>query len=117
MKARLVSFGLIEIDGECYDHDVVIDRGRISRRKKGPSKPFRNQFGHTPLSVHEAIPWSRPRLFVGTGTYGQLPIMDAVYDEARRRRVEVVAVPTPDACKMLADLYDDDAAAILHVTC
>jgi hypothetical protein len=30
-----------------YDHDVVIDRGAVSRRKKKPSKPFRDAFGHT----------------------------------------------------------------------
>ena len=28
------SFGSIEIDGEAYDHDVIIDRGRIRKRKK-----------------------------------------------------------------------------------
>jgi len=27
-------FGSIEIDGTTYDHDVVIDRGKIRKRKK-----------------------------------------------------------------------------------
>jgi hypothetical protein len=27
-------FGSIEIDGETYEHDVVIERGRIRKRKK-----------------------------------------------------------------------------------
>ncbi len=30
-----------------------IDRGEIRKRKKKPSKKFRNDFGHTPLSVEE----------------------------------------------------------------
>ncbi len=31
------SFGSIQIDGSSYEHDVVIDRGKIRRRKKKPS--------------------------------------------------------------------------------
>ena len=40
-------FGRIEIDGVTYERDVVIDRGRIRKRKKKPSKRFREEFGHT----------------------------------------------------------------------
>ena len=49
-------FGGIEIDGVTYERDVVIDRGRICKRKKQPSKKFREEFGHTPLSVEEIAP-------------------------------------------------------------
>ena len=55
MKARLVKFGEIEVDGRRYSHDVVIDGGKVRKRKKGPSKRFREKFGHTPLSVGEEI--------------------------------------------------------------
>jgi hypothetical protein len=51
------SFGSIRIDGSTYKHDVAIDRGEINRRKKKASKQFREEFGHTPLSVEENIPW------------------------------------------------------------
>ena len=50
------SFGSLRIDGSTYEHDVVIDRGEIRKRKKKSSKKFRNDFGHTPLSVEENIP-------------------------------------------------------------
>jgi hypothetical protein len=56
MKARLVKFGEIEVDGKRYTHDVVIDGGKVRKRKKGPSKQFREKFGHTPLSAGEEIP-------------------------------------------------------------
>jgi hypothetical protein len=56
MKARLVKFGEIEVEGKCYTHDVVIDGGKVRKRKKGPSKQFREKFGHTPLSAGEEIP-------------------------------------------------------------
>jgi hypothetical protein len=37
--------------------------------------------------------------------------------EARRRGVEVRALPTADACRLLAGLDPDDVHAVLHVTC
>ena len=51
------SFGSIRIDGITYEHDVVIDRGEVRKRKKKASKKFRTAFGHTPLSLEEKIPW------------------------------------------------------------
>jgi hypothetical protein len=117
MDARLVSFGQLEIDGRRFDKDVVIEGGRVRRRKKGPSKAYRDRFGHTPLSADEAIPWSAPRLIVGTGAAGQLPIMPELYREARRRGVELIARPTAEACSLLEAADPREVAAILHVTC
>ena len=117
MDCRLVSFGLIEIDGRRFDHDVVIEAGRVRRRKKGPSKRRRADYGHTPLTADEAIPWSTSRLIVGTGASGQLPITDDLYREAERRGVEIVARPTAEACELLAAAEVASTAAILHVTC
>jgi len=117
MKAELVRFGEIEIDGQRYDGDVVIERGRVRRRRKKPSKPFRDRFGHTPLSVEEAIPWHDRRLIVGTGAEGLLPIMDEVHAEARRRGIELVALPTASACRLISRLEAAEVDAILHVTC
>ena len=117
MKARLVAFGEVEIEGQRFTRDVVIDAGRIRPRRKGPSKVLRDQFGHTPLSAAEDIPWGGPRLIVGTGAQGSLPVAPDVYHEAARRGVDVVAVPTSDACRLLADLRRRDVYAVLHVTC
>ena len=117
MRARLRRFGLIEIDGQRFDHDVVLEDGHVRKRKKGPSKPYRDEFGHTPLSVAEVIPWSASLLIVGTGESGQLPVMPEVLTEARRRGVEVLVAPTAEACLLLEDAANDDVAAILHVTC
>ena len=117
MKARLVRFGEIDVEGKRYTHDVVIDGGKVRKRKKGPSKPFRDRFGHTPLSVGEEIPWGGKRLLVGTGAYGSLPIMDEVFAEAKRRGLEVISAPTSEVCKQLEKVKKDRAYAILHCTC
>jgi hypothetical protein len=117
VDAKLINFGLIEVDGRRFGHDVVIEAGQVRRRKKKPSKAFRDRYGHTPLSADEKIPWSASRLIVGTGATGQLPIMPELYQEAQRRGLEVVAVPTEEACVMLSDVGQRDAAAVIHVTC
>jgi hypothetical protein len=116
MRIDEFMFGSIRIDGVVYEHDVVIARGQVLRRKKKASKPFRDAFGHTPLSVEEDIPWDCRRLVVGTGAGGALPVMDEVTAEADRRKVTLVTVPTRQAISML-DAEPDDTNAILHVTC
>ncbi len=110
------SFGSIRIDGVIYDRDVVIDRGEVHGRNKKPSKPFRGAFGHTPLSVAEAIPWRCRRLVVGTGADGALPVMEEIKEEAAHRKVELVTVPTSEAVRLLAT-EPKDTNAILHLTC
>lgn len=117
MEARLVAFGVLEIDGTRYEHDVVIEHGSVRKRKKGPSRPYRDEYGHTPLSAAEAIPWSAPRLVIGTGAAGQLPVAADVLEEAARHGVEIVTEPTRDACARISRADPGTFAAILHVTC
>jgi hypothetical protein len=116
MTIEHFSFGCIRIDGTEYKHDVVIDRGKIGKRKKKASKQFREQYGHTPLSVHEAIPWNCRRLIIGTGAYGSLPVMDEVAREAAERHVELVLLPTSEAIQKVNE-GAAEANAVLHVTC
>jgi hypothetical protein len=115
MKVEEFSFGSIRIDGVTYDHDVVVDRGEVHKRKKRPSKKFRDAFGHTPLSLEEKIPWKCRRLVIGTGA-GALPVMDEVKREALRRKIELVILPTARAIEVL-ERNPDDTNAVLHVTC
>lgn len=115
MQFESFSFGSIRIDGITYEHDVVIDRGEVRKRKKGPSQRFRDAFGHTPLSTDEEIPWNCRRLVIGTGT-GALPVMEQVKREAQRREIELVIVPTVSAIDLL-ERQPAGTNAILHVTC
>ncbi len=116
MKFKDFSFGMITIDGIVHEHDVVIDRGKARKRKKKPSKQFRDDFGHTPLSVEERIPWKCRQLVIGTGAHGKLPVMDEVRREAERLKVELVVLPTAEAIELLKK-QPEATNAILHVTC
>jgi len=115
MRFEAFSFGSICIDGVTYEHDVLIDRGQVRKRKKKASKKSCDTFGHTPLSIEEEIPWKCRKLVIGTGT-GALPVMEEVKQEAKRRRIQLLVLPTAQAIQVLQE-NPDGANAILHVTC
>lgn len=117
MRVDAYEFGRITIDGVEYEHDVVIAGGRILKRKKKPSKARQAEFGHTPLTAAEEIPWGARRLWIGTGAYGRLPVPDDFREEARRRGVELLLRTTPELVELLNESLPADANVILHVTC
>ena len=84
MKVKELSFGTINIDGKDYYKDIVIHKGKIEKRKKKGSKKFRGQFGHTPLSILEDIPWDCKKLIIGTGHSSALPIMKEVKKKSQK---------------------------------
>ena len=115
MHFEALSFGSIRIDGKTYEHDVVIDRGHIGKRKKKPSKKFRDAFGHTPLQSGRTYPGSADGLVIGTGT-GALPVMEEVKREAQRRKIRLAILPTTEAIKALQE-NPDETNAILYIKC
>jgi hypothetical protein len=116
MRFAAYSFGSIRVDGTTYDRDLIVDHGKISKRRKAASKGYRDEYGHTPLSVAEDIPWKCRRLVIGTGASGALPVMPEVEEEARRRNVDLVLVPTAKAIEILNESMKG-TNAVLHLTC
>ena len=117
MHVDAYEFGRITINGVVYEHDVVIERGKIRKRKKGPSKPRRDEFGHTPLTAEEKIPWSGRRLWIGTGASGLLPVAQELRREAHRRGVELLVETTPALVERINARLPTGTNLILHVTC
>jgi PPK2 family polyphosphate:nucleotide phosphotransferase len=117
MVGKVIAFGEIQLEGKRYRDDLVINGGKIRKRRKKGSKAYRGEDGHTPLSMAEKIPWGAGRLVVGTGIDGALPIMAEVYQEADRRGVEVVAAPLEQALLILREAKKKDTFALLHITC
>jgi hypothetical protein len=72
MRFDTFSFGSIQIDGSTYEHDGVIDRGEIRKRKKKPSKEIPRGVRPHPLCAEEKIAWKCRQLVIGTGAYGKL---------------------------------------------
>ena len=110
-------FGYVTIDGTRYDHDVIVEDGGIRKRKKGLSKPRKSEFGHTPLTPEEDLPWDAGSIWIGTGAYGRLPVVRELEAEADRRGVTLLAEPTPDMVKRVNRGVPEGTALVLHVTC
>jgi PPK2 family polyphosphate:nucleotide phosphotransferase len=117
LAVRIVKPGEIELNGKCYRYDVVIEGGKIRKRKKKASKAFKGEDGHTPLSIAEEIPWGPAGLIVGTGLDGGLPITAEVFEESNRRGLPVVALRLQEALGLLASVPREEAFAVLHVGC
>jgi hypothetical protein len=96
---------------------VVIDNGVVRKRNKKPSRIFRADYGHTPFSVEEDIPWNCSRLVIGTGVDGKLPVLPEVRREAERRKIELLVVPTARAIEELQEARPGATNAVLHITC
>ena len=91
--------------------------GSSASGKKNRSKKFRDAFGHTPLSTKEKIPWKEcNRLIIGTGANGALPVMDEMKIEAKRRKIDLVILPTVEAIEELSE-NPRKTNTIIHVTC
>ena len=114
MIAGNFSFGVVVLDGKSYTEDIIIENGEISRRHKAVSRISKSTYGHTPLTIHENIPWDCDTLIIGTGMNGGLPITDEVFKTADELCVKIVLKKTKDA---LEHLGDEDTNFVLHLTC
>ena len=106
------------MDGEVYDHDIVIRlNGNVKKRKKKLSKEWYGT-SHT-VSVEEAehiYDDGAEQVIVGTGQHGVLTLSDEAESFFKDHGCSVQAVPTPDAVKAWNDA-EGKAIAMFHVTC
>ena len=118
MKIDSTQFGSIIIDGEGYDHDVVIRlSGAVKKRKKKLSKRL---FGtsHT-VSADEArhvYEDGSETLIVGTGQYGALELSQEAEAFLREKGCAVIAAPTPQAIERF-NQTQGRKIGLFHVTC
>ena len=115
MKWGKCKMGSIKINGEKHTKDVILDHGEVRKRSKKPSREFKKDFGHTPVSIKEEIPWDCKCLIIGTGMFGHLPVMEEVKVEAQRCAINLRVCTTPEAVQILKE-NPTDTNAILHVT-
>ena len=83
-------FGSIAINGVTYEHDVVIDRGKIRSARRSLQEIPRAVRTHPSLSRGEGT-LEVPCLVIGTRNYGSLPVMDEVKREPQVREREGLA--------------------------
>ena len=112
------AYGWIEIDGNRYDHDVIIHRDRsVEKRSKKKSRKYRGFFRHTPLAHTELIFLENEKpeiVYIGTGQFDDLPITTEALKILAKLRA--IIRPTPEIMRLLSDEYRS-YAAVLHVKC
>lgn len=116
-KITNLKFGSITINGKVYEKDMVLTSDSIRVRKKGPSKPLKSKYNHTPLTPQEAIPWNCDTLVVGIGMSGMLPVVKEFKKEAAERNVTLILLKTREAVDYYLKHYGPNVNAILHITC
>lgn len=124
MEIEASTFGSITIDGEKYDHDVVIFPSRIERRKKwitkdehGTSHKFTRKEMEEYLRKVDTD--QIEVVVVGTGQYGRLGLLDEAKKLLEEKGIEVVELKTPEAAKQFERREEprERKLGIFHVTC
>jgi len=112
------NFGSITINGETYDHDVVIRlNGEIKKRKKKLSKVV---YGTShKVSIQEAeyiFQEDADRIIIGTGQYGALNLSDEATKFFNEIGCKVDLIPTPDAINKW-NKTEGKLVGMFHITC
>lgn len=124
MKIEDTSFGEIIVDGEKYDHDIVITPSQIERRKKWITK---NKHGTSHKFTREEMEEYLGNLevedieiaVIGTGQYGKLGLLKETRELLEEKGIETVERKTPEAIEFFNENKKprERKLGIFHVTC
>ena len=111
-------FGSITIEGETYEHDVVIRlSGEIIKRKKKLSKKY---YGTSPVVSKDEAKFlyedGCKQLILGTGQFDNVRLSDEAASFLKKKGCKVVAAATPNALN-LCNRSIAKKIAMFHVTC
>lgn len=124
MKIRANKFGEIEVDGENYDHDVVIYPKKIEERKKWISKS-KHGTSHkfTAEEMEEYLKMGNSEkiemIIFGTGYYGKLGPLGETKEILKKKNISFIEEETPKAAEVFEKKREtkDGIIGIFHVTC
>lgn len=108
------AFGSIEIGGEIYEGDVIIDFDEFVQ-------PWKKKEDHLidVESVQPALLKFPEVIIIGTGQSGVAQVLDATKKEIEKRGVELIIEETPMAVGIFNDLKNQERKVIglFHLTC
>jgi hypothetical protein len=117
-KTEATSFGSITIDGQTFEHDVLIRLdGRIQKRKKKLSKQLYGTSHKISLAEAEHIyEEGAQTLIIGTGQFDQIHLSEEAQAYFDKRGLKLVTQATPKAIKLWNEAQGE-AIGLFHVTC
>ncbi|MBI3045699.1 MAG: hypothetical protein HYY78_23065 [Betaproteobacteria bacterium] len=119
MRIESTEFGSITIDGETYDHDVLIRlSGEVVKRKKKLSKKYYGT-SHTISREEAKFVYEKGcrELILGTGQYGNVALSPEAAEFFEAKRCRILAQRTPDAIKSFNRSSTKRKIGLFHVTC
>jgi hypothetical protein len=117
-KTESTSFGSITIDGQKYDHDVLIRLdGTVQKRKKKLSKKFYGTSHMISEAEAEFIYENGAQtLIIGSGQYDQVRLSTEAQAYFDGRSLTIEAMATPEAIKRWNEAQEN-TIGLFHVTC
>jgi len=111
-------FGNITIDGNTYEHDVIIRlSGKVEKRRKKLSK---KQYGTSHvISKAEAkfvFEAGCDAIIIGAGHQGNVQLSPEARDYFEKKGCSVILQPTPEAIRSF-NLSRVNKVGLMHVTC
>jgi hypothetical protein len=111
-------FGSITIDGEVYNHDVVLTpAGKVvERRKELPKRVTGTSHVVSKEEAEYLVELGAERLIIGTGQYGALTLSEEAAGYLREKGCTVTLAPTPEAIEHY-NAATEPTTAMFHLTC
>ena len=112
------SFGTIRVDGQQYDHDIIITLdGRVKKRKKKLSKEIYGTSHTISLPEIEYVYEQDARgIVIGSGQYGEAGLSREASDFLAGKNCEVILRKTPKALKEWNSMKGK-WIGLFHITC
>lgn len=105
-------FGSVTIDGKLYSHDVyVYFDGRV--------EPRTSSHVVDSAEMERVLRMNPEVVIVGTGQAGCVVVEREAQGAARRKGIELIQAPTPEAIQKFNELAEGGkrVCSIIHVTC
>jgi hypothetical protein len=111
-------FGAITIEGEVFEHDVVIRlSGKTKKRKKKLSKAIYGTSHIISLDEAEQVyEEGAERLIIGTGQNGMVELSSEAADYLKWKQCQVELLVTPEAIQVW-NKSEGAVIGLFHVTC
>jgi len=120
LKIENTEFGEVTVNGQSYDHDIVVFSDQIIERKKwitkdkhGTSHKFtRDEMKEYIESAHGQ---KMDKVVIGTGQYGKLGLLPEAEEYLEEKSIEYEMKKTSD---LVGEEIDEEKnLVIIHVTC
>ena len=117
-KINKTSFGSITVDGNCYDHDIIITLdGKVKKRKKKLSKAVYGTSHKISLDEIKYVYQDKSEgIVIGSGQHGITKLSNEASGFLKRKDCQVVLKPTPEAIQEWNET-EGKWIGLFHITC